>query len=307
MTIQWYPGHMHKAGKEIQEILPEIDLVIEVLDARLPFSSANPKLASLAAGKPAMKLLNKSDLADPEVTRLWLDFYHAEPGHLALALSIAHVEQYARIKDLCRQLRPGSVHKGRFIHALIVGIPNVGKSTLINKLAGRPIAKTANEPAVTKVQQRIDIGDNIILFDTPGMLWPNIENPSSGYRLAATGAIKDTAIGHEDVAHFLAGYLLDHYADALRDRFRMPILLPRSTDLLDDIGRLRGCLRSGGLVDRDKAAKILLAELRSGNLGGISLETPDMMAAELTKLAMLRVEKDAQKRARKQKWRESHR
>ncbi|MGR9088045.1 MAG: ribosome biogenesis GTPase YlqF [Gammaproteobacteria bacterium] len=306
MLIQWFPGHMHKAGKEIRSILPEIDLMIEVLDARIPFSSENPFLAGLTGGKPCIKVLNKNDLADPDITGQWQACFERDRNVRTLALSsLEQPEKIAQIKSLCHSLLPDGTRQGRHIHALIMGIPNVGKSTLINKLAGRIIAKTGNEPAVTKTQQRIDIGQNVILFDTPGMLWPNIENRNSGYRLAITGAIKDTAIEHDRIALFAADYLLQHYPDHLKTRFRLETVPDSGQGLLETVGRKRGCLRSGGRIDLDKAAKILLTELRSGSIGRISLETPEMMEQELAELAILREEKEGRKKARKKQWQES--
>ncbi|MFA5016835.1 MAG: YlqF/YawG family GTPase, partial [Methylobacter sp.] len=192
------------------------------------------------------------------------------------------------------------------IHTLIMGIPNVGKSTLINILAGRMIAKTGNEPAITKTQQRIDIGHGIILLDTPGMLWPNVENKNSGYRLATTGAIKDTAISHENVAFFAAEYLLQYYPDLLQTRFQLEQLPEAEQQLMEAIGKKRGCLRSGGHIEMDKVAKILLSELRAGTIGRISLETPSMMEKELAELVIIREQKEAKKKARKQKWKGSN-
>jgi ribosome biogenesis GTPase A len=302
MSIQWYPGHMHKAGKEIKSLLPEIDLIIEVLDARIPFSSSNPLLAGFHGGKPCIKVLNKSDLADPAISLQWQDYFEHDQDVKALALSVHQPDKIRQIRDLCRQMLPSKILARKPIHAMIMGIPNVGKSTLINKLAGRIIAKTGNEPAITKSQQRIDIGDRVILFDTPGMLWPNIENRNSGYRLAVTGAVKDTAIQHEQIALFAAGFLLQNYPTCLKARFQLEQLPEREQDLLEAIGRKRGCLRAGGLVDMDKAAKILLSELRTGALGPISLETPSVMEQELAELALIREQKEAQKKARKQQW-----
>jgi ribosome biogenesis GTPase A len=188
------------------------------------------------------------------------------------------------------------------IHTLIMGIPNVGKSTLINILAGRMIAKTGDEPAITKTQQRIDIGNNIILLDTPGMLWPNVENKNSGYRLATTGAIRDTAISHDQIAYFAADYLLQHYPELVLARYQLEQLPKSEMELMEIIGKKRGCLRSGGRIEMDKVAKILLSELRAGTIGRISLETPDMMEIELAELVLIRAEKEAKKKARKQKW-----
>jgi len=301
MLIQWYPGHMHKASKEIKEILPQIDLIIEILDARIPFSSQNPMLATLRGDKPCIKILSKSDLADPEMTRQWQTYLEQEQGVKTLAVTIEHPEKIRQLPDLCHKMLPAKAPGYRLIHTLIVGIPNVGKSTLINILAGRMIARTGNEPAITKTQQRIDIGNGIILLDTPGLLWPNVENKNSGYRLATTGAIKDTAINHDQIAFFAAEYLLQHYPDYLKTRFQLERVPETEQQLMDAIGKNRGCLRSGGRVDMDKVSKILLAELRSGMIGRISLETPAMMEQELVELAVIREEKAAKKKARKQK------
>ncbi|MDO9105727.1 MAG: ribosome biogenesis GTPase YlqF [Methylovulum sp.] len=305
MLIQWYPGHMHKAGKEIREIMPQVDLIIEVLDARIPFSSQNPLLATLRGDKPCIKLLNKSDLADPDITRQWQDYLEREHNVKTLAITIEQADKIRQIPDLCHKMLPAKATGDRLMHTLIMGIPNVGKSTLINILAGRTIAKTGNEPAITKMLQRIAIGNNIILLDTPGMLWPNLDNKNSGYRLATTGAIKDTAINHEDVAAFAADYLLTHYGDYLKTRFQLEALPESEQMLLEIIGKQRGSLRTGGRVDMDKASKLLLSELRTGTLGRISLETPAMMEQELVELEIIRAEKAAQKNQRKQQWKTS--
>jgi ribosome biogenesis GTPase A len=193
------------------------------------------------------------------------------------------------------------VAEGKQITALIMGIPNVGKSTLINIVAGRMIAKTGNEPAITKMQQRIDIGNNIILFDMPGLLWGNIENRNSGYRLATTGAIRDTAVDHDDIAYFAADFLSRHYPDLIKARFQLTTLPEKEEELLKIIGTQRGCLRAGGKVEMDKAAKIFLAEYRAGTLGRITLETPAMMLQELAELEIVRAEKVAKKLARQKK------
>ncbi|MFU8788580.1 MAG: ribosome biogenesis GTPase YlqF [Methylobacter sp.] len=302
MLIQWYPGHMHKASKEVKDILPQIDLIIEILDARIPFSSQNPMLAALRGDKPCIKVLSKSDLADPEITQHWQSYLEQEQGVKTLALSMEQPEKMRQLTDLCHRMLPNKIGSDKPIHTLIMGIPNVGKSTLINMLAGRMIAKTGNEPAITKTQQRIDIGNGIILLDTPGMLWPNVDNKNSGYRLATTGAIKDTAISHDSIAFFAAEYLLRYYPDLLLARFQLDLIPASEQELMDIIGRKRGCLRSGGRIEMDKVSKILLAELRAGTIGRISLETPDMMEQELAELVIIRAEKEAKKKARKEKW-----
>jgi ribosome biogenesis GTPase A len=305
MTIQWYPGHMHKASKEIKGILPQIDLIIEILDARLPFSSQNPMLTMLRGDKPCIKILNKSDLADPEITREWQTYLEQQHAIKTLALSIEQPEKIRLIIDLCHSLLARHETSSKLRNALIVGIPNVGKSTLINSLAGRAIAKTGNEPAITKMQQRINLGDNLMLIDTPGLLWPNLENKNSAYRLAATGGIKDTAIKHDDIALFVAEFLLRHYPDAMKTRFQLGVLPDTEHELLETIGKKRGCLKAGGKIDWDKTAKIILSELRSGNLGRISLETPADMENELAKLTLMREQKTLKKLARKEKWKNS--
>ncbi len=300
MHIQWFPGHMHKASKEIRQLLPQIDVVIEILDARIPFSSQNPLLSQLRKDKPCIKILNKTDLADDNVTQIWQAYFEQESNVKTLAINASKSDKTSALISLCHKLVPMTENRSRPIHALIMGIPNVGKSTLINALAGRMIAKTGNEPAITKHQQRIDIGHNIVLFDTPGLLWANLENRNSGYRLAATGAIKDTAFTHEDVASFTLAYLITTYSELIKQRFNLDILNEKEHELLAAIGKKRGCLKSGGLVDLDKAGKIVLNELRAGTLGKITLETPDMMQQELADLIVFREEKAAKKLARLQ-------
>ncbi|MEI8209994.1 MAG: ribosome biogenesis GTPase YlqF [Methylococcales bacterium] len=299
MLIQWYPGHMHKASKEIKQTLHQIDVVIEVLDARLPFSSQNPMLTKLRGDKPCIKILSKSDLADPERTQQWQTYLEQEQGVKTLAVTVDQPERIKQLADLCHKMLPGKAPSGRLIHALIMGIPNVGKSTLINILAGRMIAKTGNEPAITKMQQRIAIENGIVLLDTPGVLWANVENKNSGFRLATTGAIKDTAIDHEQIAYFAAEFLLQHYPEQVKARYQLEELPASEQVLIEAIGKSRGCLKAGGHVDADRVSKILLAELRAGMIGRLTLETPAMMEEELVELAIIRAEKAAKKEARK--------
>jgi ribosome biogenesis GTPase A len=283
---------MHKARKEIKKVMSEIDVVIEVLDARIPFSSANPMIKSLKGNKPCIKLLNKADLADAEMIKHWQDFFEQDSQTKTLALSANALNTKglsgykSAIANLCRKLAPHRVGSDKAIHAMIMGIPNVGKSTLINALAGRAIAKVGNEPAVTKRQQKINLDNGIILSDTPGVLWPKLEPETCGYRLAATGAIKDTAMEYEAVACFTLDFLRDHYPERLCERFRLGeqdvvSRIENSMELLELIGSKRGCLRSGGIVDCHQAATIVLNELRSGKLGPLCLETPEMMQSEM--------------------------
>lgn len=301
MAIQWYPGHMHKAGKEMRSILPQVDVIIEVLDARIPFSSENPMLAQIRGDKPCIKVLNKADLADPQLTRQWQAHFEGEKGVSAIAINAQQREQLSDLLALCRRAVPSRADGIKTITAMIVGIPNVGKSTLINSLSGRQIAKTGNEPAITKRQQRIKLEGNIVLLDTPGVLWPNLENPHSGYRLAVTGAIRETAIDNDDIALYAVAYLRRSYPQQLKQRYGLESLADSAEDILDAIGRKRGCLRGGGQVDLERVSKILLTELRAGMLGPLTLETPGMTAEEWQQVLIAREEKAAKKAARKRK------
>jgi ribosome biogenesis GTPase A len=302
MAIQWYPGHMHKAQKEIAEVMPQMDLIIEVLDARIPYSSSNPMITKLRGDKPVIKLLNKRDLADPELTARWVAHFEQESGVKALPLTTQQPAEIKSILELCRKLAPHRDQMGKNIRAIIMGIPNVGKSTTINILADRIIAKTGNEPAVTKAQQRINLQNGVVLTDTPGMLWPKVENENSGYRLAVTGAVKDTAMDSDDVGMYAADYLLTAYPALLQQRYQLNDLPETGWELLEMIGRKRGCLRAGGKVEMNKAADLLLHELRAGTIGKITMETPEMIVTEELALAEKRAAKAAKDAERKAKF-----
>jgi ribosome biogenesis GTPase A len=295
--IQWFPGHMHKARKEFGKILPQADLVIEVLDARLPGSSENPMLAKLRRDKPCIKLLNKSDLADPEILQRWQQHLEQQRGVRCLQCSIRD-QKLNELQALCRSLVPKRENRSAQIVALIAGIPNVGKSTLINRLAGRTVAKTGGEAALTRLQQRIEISSELMLIDTPGMLWPKIGNPASGYRLAATGAIRDTALELQDVASFVAEFMLQNYPDRLVQRYHIDPLPPSDIEVLEAVARKRGCIVSGGRVDLEKVSRLLINELRSGDLGAICLETPEILAEELRQAAIDAAEKQVERQQR---------
>ncbi|WP_049722468.1 ribosome biogenesis GTPase YlqF [Gilvimarinus polysaccharolyticus] len=280
-TLQWYPGHMHKAQKEMREVLPEVDLVIEVLDSRIPFSSENPMIQKLRGDKPVVKVLSKSDLADPENIALWQEHFESQHNTKTLAISTDDPNRMKMLPDLCRKLVPLTGTGYKKLRAMILGIPNVGKSTLINTLAGRAVAKTGNEPAVTKRQQKIWLADDFMLLDTPGILWPKQQFENSSYRLAFTGAIKDTAMAYDDVAYFGAGYLLKNYPEALKERYQLTDLPDHEVEFLEIIAKRRGCLGAGGIADFNKISELFVNDFRIGMLGRISLETPEMVAREV--------------------------
>ena len=285
------------------KVLPDIDVLIEVLDARIPWSSENPMLTELRGKKPSLRVLCKSDLADPALTDTWISALAEQDKTDALAVNTDHTETYREIPKRLREMMPPDSKRIKPRVAMVVGIPNVGKSTLINQLAGRVVAKTGNEPAITKRQQPIQLGEGWILRDTPGVLWPKVDNQASGYRLAATGAIRDTAMDSSEVAAILLDFLCIHYGDRLKSRFGDNLDLSESVQTLEQIGQLRGCLGGGGLVDFDRAGRLLLQEFRSGLLGGITLETPDMREREIVetqeRLAAVEQKRDAKKRARR--------
>ena len=299
MSIHWYPGHMHKASKEMIESLPLVNLVVEVLDARIPFSSSNPFIQELCTEKPCIKLLNKIDLAESEATRQWQDHFELQDNTKTMALDLQNSDPSKQIVALINKLSPQK--EGRNTLVMVTGIPNVGKSSLINCLAGKHIAKTGDEPAVTKGQQRINLRNGIMLLDTPGILWPKIENPQGSYRLATTGAIKDTAMEYDDVAFFAAEYLLAAYPNRLRERFKFDQLPESPLQLLEIIGAQRGCLRAGGRVDLERVSTIFINELRAGILGKITFETPEVIDLEMQQVQIIKAEKAEREKLRLEK------
>lgn len=280
MAINWYPGHMHKANKEMTKILPDVDLVIELLDCRLPYSSQNPAIAKLGKNKPCIKILSKSDLADSLVTPQWQDYFERTGSVKTLLTTLNQADKAQKLLQLVHKLVPRKSKSRSHILAMITGIPNVGKSTLINAVAGRKVAKTGNEPAITKGLQKIRINEGLIFLDTPGILWPKIHNEDSAYRLAVSGAIRDTATEVEDLAFYLSGFLLQHYPQLLVDRYDLDTTPNSDVEFLEQLGARRGCLRGGGGVDLEKVSTILVNEFRAGMLGHITLETTAMIQAE---------------------------
>ncbi|MCC2616521.1 ribosome biogenesis GTPase YlqF [Aestuariibacter halophilus] len=304
MALQWFPGHMHKALKEIKESLNQVDILIEVLDARIPYSSENPEIAKIRGNTPCLKILNKFDLADPEITARWQAHLESERGVTTITTSSDKPAESRKIMDLVRRICADKEASVKAINAMITGIPNVGKSTLINILAQRTIAKTGNEPAVTKAQQRINLGNGIVLHDTPGVLWPKQENPNSIYRLAASGAVKNTAMEYDDVGFYAADYLIKAYPEVMQRHYKLDELPDTELAFLEAAARKRGAIMTGGRVNLHKICEILLNELQSGKLGRISLETPEMLVQEEIEMAEAAKKKAEDKAKRKQRFKE---
>lgn len=295
MAINWFPGHMHKARKEIKKVMPQMDLIIEVLDARIPFSSENPLVPNLRGDTPLIKVLNKRDLADPDITAQWQTWLEKERGVRTITLTHNQRNEALDILRLAAEMTPGHDRQKSALRVMILGIPNVGKSTLINTLAGRPAAKTGNEPAVTRAQQAIKLPDNILLYDTPGFLWPKLSPEACGYRLAITGAIRSAVVDFEDVALFEADYLLQAYPDQVMNRYGLEETPVDGLALMDAVAAKRRFFARGGIPDLHKVSEVLLNELRAGTLGRISLETPAMVEQETREAEAARAAKEAEK------------
>jgi ribosome biogenesis GTPase A len=285
MAIQWFPGHMNSARKNAAEAMARIDVVIEVLDARLPEASGNPMITELRKHRqrPCLKVLNKTDLADPAVTRAWLAWYDAQPNTKAVAISAKKPADVAKLTGLCRELAPHRNDNTKPLRMMIMGIPNVGKSTIMNALLKRKVAAVGDEPAVTKSQQCLDIGPGLTLTDTPGLMWPKIAHDSDGYMLAAAHAIGRNAVIEEEVAEFLAGQLLARYPERLAERYGIQVEGLDGHAVVEAVAKRRGCILKGkgGGLDLEKAANVFLTDFRAGALGRISLETPDSRTAML--------------------------
>jgi ribosome biogenesis GTPase A len=280
MTIQWFPGHMAKAKREVEEKLKLVDFVIELVDARVPVSSQNPMLQQVLGQKDKIVLLMKKDLADPKVTKEWQQYFEAE-NITALPINAHEQQDIAQIikeaKALGEKKLERLVKKGinpRPIRAMILGIPNVGKSTVINRLVKKKIAKTGDRPGVTTAQQWIKVKKDFELLDTPGILWPKFEDKEVGYKLAAVGTIKDQILHLDDIAVYILKYLNKHYPDRLEERYGLDLEEEDIVVWFDDIGKKRGCLGSGGSIDYDKTSEVIIRDLRSGRLGLLSFDRP---------------------------------
>lgn len=286
MTIQWFPGHMAKTRKLIQENLKGIDVVVEILDGRVPFSSKNPLIDNLIKGKERLVILNKSDLADDRKTKEWIDYFDSQEGTKAIQInSLKDAKNIKKlIKDnieiLTKEKREKKLKRGIksfAIRIMIVGIPNVGKSTFINSIIGKQSAKVGNKPGVTRGKQWIKFDNEIEIMDTPGILWPKFEDPEAGLRLALTGAIKDDVFHFEPSAIALIDFLKNNYPEKLKERYKLSDedLNMEASLLTEKIGEKRGCLLKGGIIDMKKTASIIITEYRKGSLGKITLESPE--------------------------------
>ena len=281
MQFQWYPGHMAKAKKAMQEDIKLIDVIVELVDARVPYSSKNPDIDTLANGKSRVLVLNKYDLADSRVTDEWVKFYEDKGYFIAKAnskngkgvKSVNNIIQEACAQKIERDRRRGIIN--RPVRAMVAGIPNVGKSTFINSFAGRACTKTGNKPGVTKGKQWIRLNKNVELLDTPGILWPKFEDQQSGLHLAFTGAIKDELYNIYELSILLIDFLDKNYPDAISSYYNTGTGSTSSgAETLNLIAKCRGCIKSGAEPDLDKAGKLLIDDFRAGKLGAITLERP---------------------------------
>jgi ribosome biogenesis GTPase A len=297
MSIQWFPGHMTSARKKAAETLAMADVVVEVLDARLPQASSNPMIHELRRHRqrPCLKLLNKADMADPVATKAWLDYFAKQPGVMAVAISSKKASDVSKIAALAQKLAPSRCDAVKPLRLMIMGIPNVGKSTLMNALVRKKVAAVGDQPAVTKSQQRIDISSRLTIYDTPGMLWPKIEHPIDGLMMAASHAVGVNAYFGEEVATFLTDYLLVHYPALLSARYGFSTEGMDGVAVLEAVAKKRGCLikGSGGAYDLEKAAAMLLTDYRSGAIGRISLETPILREERARQLAEMGIPETA--------------
>ena len=278
--IQWFPGHMKKARELVETNLKLVDVVIELLDARIPVASANPMLQDIISGKPCVVVLNKADLADPDMTKKWIAAFRNMGADAVAVDSMTGkgTKALVRLAETAAKLYTDKlVKKGanpRRARAMILGIPNVGKSSLINRLAGSAKALAANKPGVTRAKQWIRIGSSLDLLDTPGILWPKFEDPMVGIKLAFTGAINDDIIDMEQVSHLLLDVLRRDYPDRLRERFHIEDIPDSTDELKEAIGKKRGCLMKGGIIDMEKVHGIVMQEFRAGKFGRITLDEP---------------------------------
>lgn len=286
MNYQWYPGHMTKAKRQMQEDIKLIDLIIEVVDARIPVSSRNPDIDELGKNKARMVLLNKSDLADPLVNKKWVEYFKAQGIHTLEVNSKSGAGLKAiqgTVKEACKEKIERDRKRGiknRPVRAMVVGIPNVGKSTFINSFAGKACAKTGNKPGVTKGKQWIKLNKELELLDTPGILWPKFEDQATGMRLAFIGSINDEILVMEELATDFVAYIAEIYPNIVNKHYGIAEDTSNDYHMLEEIAKARKCLVAGGEPDIAKAARMLMDDYRGGRLGRISLEMPKEVVNE---------------------------
>lgn len=281
-TVQWFPGHMAKTRRLIKESLPFVDLVTEIVDARIPMSSSNPELKEMIGSKPRIVLLNKCDVADEKTTAKWVEYYKKK-GMYALPVDCRSGKGLNAYLPLVREVLKDKIKRntekgmvGKPLRVMVVGIPNTGKSSFINKMAGRNRAKVADKPGVTRSNSWFAVGSGIELLDTPGVLWPKFEDKAVGDKLAFIGSVKDDVIDIESLAMRLIGVLKNGYSDRLTERFKITDFADKEDyEILEMIGRKRGMLISGGEIDYERASVMILDEYRGGKLGRLSLEKPE--------------------------------
>lgn len=280
MQFQWYPGHMTKAKRQMQEDIKLVDLVIELVDARIPFSSRNPDIDKLGQNKARLILLNKADLADERANEIWMEHFKKK-GYYAVRLDARNKGSMKEVQTVlasaCKEKTERDRKRGilnRPVRAMVVGIPNVGKSTFINTFAGKACAKTGNKPGVTKGKQWIRLNKGLELLDTPGILWPKFEDQSVGMRLAMIGSIKDEILNTDELALNLIRFLMEHYPGRLTERYGCEETAQEALTVYEEIARRRGCIKKGQELDYTKTGMLLLDDFRSGKLGRITLELP---------------------------------
>ena len=281
MNIQWYPGHMTKTRRQIEADLKQVDAVCEIVDARIPMSSRNPDIDSICGAKPRIVILNRMDLADPLATKSWAAYFRSK-GMAAVATDCKSKKGVGEFQPTVRSLLKEKIERDaargmkRAVRVMVVGIPNVGKSTLINQISGRKGAKAENRPGVTRGKQWVTVDNGLLLLDTPGILWPKFDDPEVGMRLAYTGAVKENVIDIEELSSRLMELLCKRYPEAVQQRYGIEIdpNMP-GYELLEAAGRKRGFLMARGEVNTERMAKVLLDEYRSGKLGRFTLEVPE--------------------------------